>query len=402
MGIDIVGEFIKEFNKEIVGEGDVLFTLLHVFASKYIINKNPTSFHTLINSNSGAGKDFILSKFIQLFDDSTESYTRISARALDYLHTDKLSIENGFTWDNKFLCLHDIEENVLNSSTLKLFLTEGTKTAIVQDGYVRTREVLGKPVVIMTSAYSDPEREQLRRMNLINLDESEKQTKRILLFEKDDEINYEYLRKLLDDLSEQIVKIPYKQKLAELICHEDIFMRSFFPKIIDFIKASAVINQKDRDKELGILLANEEDYLNAKAIITSMSYGISFKPMSLYKKEMVEKIKKEFGEDQFTIKEVENLVGCSYENARKHIKKLQQDNILKGVTVRDDFTNKPYIKFQLKSNKKISLPELSEFLGGWYNRHTTDIQPSKVVWLFKNLKVTESLSRCTTNTTRYV
>lgn len=361
----VVENIIKEIHKEVVGEYDIIFLLTHVFASRYILNKNPQSFHTLINSNSGAGKDYVLTKFINIFDKNIcENYTRISARALDYLHTEKESVMQGFTWDNKYLCLHDIEEGVLNSSTLKLFLSEGTKTAIVQDGKVRVRQVKGRPVVIMTSAYSDPEREQLRRMNLINLDESDEQTKRIMKFDGKKKINYKKLRKIFDSLKERNVTVPYRNEMAELMCHNDIFMRSFFPKIIDFIKSSAILNQKERDSDpYGYVVANYDDYLNAKKIIQSMSYGLSFKPISLSKKEIIEKIIENYGyENNFSIKDIEGLIGCSYENARKHIKKLQQDGILLGIVQKNEYTNKPYVEYCLKSNEKIELPPLKQLI----------------------------------------
>jgi hypothetical protein len=214
--MDLIPEIIDEFSKEIAGERELLTNLLYIVGGRWVKNKNPLSFHTILNSESGSGKDFIISRIIKLFDygEDYEEYTRISPRALDYLHSNN----QNFSWNNKFLLLHDVDDEILNSSTMKLFLTEGSQTAIVDKGIVLVKKVNGRPIVLMTTAYSDPNIEQLRRVNIMNLDESPDQTKKILQLQAqrslqshsiDTKINYEKLKKIVSKNKEVLVKIPF-------------------------------------------------------------------------------------------------------------------------------------------------------------------------------------------------
>jgi len=100
-----------ELTKEIAGEKELLINILYMLGGKFVINKNPLSFHTVINAESGGGKDYILSRVINIFEENKtfERYTRISMRALDYLHAN----DKNFSWDGMFLVLHDVDENIL-------------------------------------------------------------------------------------------------------------------------------------------------------------------------------------------------------------------------------------------------------------------------------------------------
>ena len=363
---DLLQETIKELGKEVVGEQKTLKIIILTIGSKWVKNKNETSFHTLLNSNSGSGKDFILGKVIRILFEIAdyEDYTRISSRALDYLHTSKEDEINGFSWNNKFLVLHDIDENILNSSTLKLFLTEGTKTAIVHDGKVKQRSVDGKPIVLMTSAYSDPNKEQLRRINIINLDESPEQTKAILRHqasEKSLKVNYDKLRSLFYGLNSYEVLIPYADKIAEKLSYQDVFMRTFFTKILDYIKASCTLNQNKRIKQNNKLIANIEDYNNAKFVIENLSTGINFKPLSLRRKQLIDSLNHEFKHEWFSIKELQRITGFSYSSAYEHISKFIEDGFLDSRSHTDDYTTKPINQYKIKEIQKIKLPDFKDF-----------------------------------------
>jgi len=369
-----IGKLQSELEKSIVGEKSLIKCLILLMGSKYVINKNPLSFHTLLNSKSGSGKDFILGTMIKMFEENKdyENFTRISSRALDYLHTN----EPEFSWNDKFLVLHDIDDNILNSSTLKLFLTEGTKTAIVNDGKVKSREVRGKPVVLMTSAYSDPGKEQLRRINILNLDETKEQTKRIMLRKAQQvtqEVNYKKLNKILFELIPSRVKIDFAEQIATKLSEEDVFMRTFFDKILDFIKSSCVLNQYERKRDNEYLIAEAEDYNNAKFLIENLSTGINFKPMSHNKKDKLDQLKHEFGVSEwFRLKDVQTICGINYSSAYDLINSFLQDGFIEFKSMKDEYSNKNVNNYRLKEVQKMQLPSFREITDNIDTINNTD------------------------------
>lgn len=362
-------DYYEEYSKEIVGEKELIEILELIFHSKFVINKNPLSFNTIINSQSGSGKDFILSRVIKELDDKHdyEEFTKISPRALDYLHAN----EPGFTWNNKFLILHDIEEETINSSTMKLFMSEGSKTAIVDNkGVAVVRKIDGRPTIIMTTAFSEPNHEILRRVNLVNLDESKDQTKKIIEHyaqseESDDiqdiKIDYKYYK--IENKPNCYVKIPYARLLAELVlrCNseEHIHMRTFFPKLLDFIRAQTM-RTKSIQEITGkpIIYSEYEDYEEIRHLFNNrFSYTVGFRPLSLNRRKFFELIKKHFGDGGwFTVKDVESVSSMTYEGVRKQIKNLYEDDFLDSRLDRENF--KPVIEYKLKDSHNIKLPSI--------------------------------------------
>jgi len=364
----MIQPIVEELSKEIAGERELLTNLLYMVGGNLVLNKNPLSYHTVLNSESGAGKDFILSRVMKIFNENIdyERYTRITPRALDYLHAN----ETEFSWDGMFLVLHDVDENILNSSTMKLFLTEGSKTAIVDKGFVWMKHVKGRPIVFMTTAYSDPSIEQLRRVNILNLDESEEQTKRILKTQSefslnedqpDRKINYSKIKEFMSNLKPVKVKIPFTDKIIERVACSDIHIRTFFPKILDLIKSSTAWNQRERDRENGFVLANEFDYENIRYLVNSFAHGTTFRPLSLARKEALTNLRDNFGEGElFSVSDFSNVEGITYEGARKQLRGLVKENYVEIVREKDEQYNKTYTRYRLLPAKKIQLPTILE------------------------------------------
>jgi len=365
-------EYTSEFEKEIVGEKQIISILNLIFYSKFVINKNPLSFNTILNSQSGVGKDFVLSRVVKCLTETEdyEEYTKISPRALDYLHAN----EAGFTWDNKFLILHDVEEETLNCPTMKLFMSEGSKTAIVDSkGNAIVRKVVGRPTIIMTTAFSEPNHEILRRVNLVNLDESPEQTRKIILHyaerelkSDNDTVNDVRFKINVDKIKlapslKHIVNISFAPRLAVLLlsenCENHVHMRTFFPKLLDFIRAQAVQRYVKLNKAQKIE-AVPEDYEEIRHLFNErFSYTLGYRPLSLTRKKFFDLIKRHFGEGAwFTVKDVESVSSMSYDGVRKQIKNLFEDDFLESQLDRDN--HKPVIEYKLKSMSNVKLPSL--------------------------------------------
>lgn len=359
-------EFIKEYQKVICGETETIKSLLLILSSKWVKNKDPLSFHTLLNSESGAGKDFILNAVFSLLDDkSFVSFTRISARALDYLDPKDLYGDHPLSWDHKFLGLEDIESTVLNSSTLKVFLSNGSKTAIVVDGKVVTTKHKGSPILVMTSAYSDPNKELMRRINILNLDESDDQTRNILLLQSKINkltIDYERLRGIIKGFKSYSVRIPFSNNIAKLLSSKGTHMRTFFPRFLDFIKASAVFNQNDRVIKNKLLYASEQDYDIVKNMFENLSLTVSFNPLSKRKKEMLDTLIYEFEGGWFSVEDARKVLGLSYQGVFWRIKQFMKDDILESKVEHNEYSNKPIYYYRPMEQQKLKLPTFKEVI----------------------------------------
>jgi DNA-binding MarR family transcriptional regulator len=355
--VDLFKEITKEFQKEIVGEEDSIRALIVICMSRLVKNKKTTSFHTIINSESGSGKDFILNKFENLFSEVTTKYSRVSAKALDYKGSSEQEIEEGFTWDGKILILSDVNNEILNNDTLKTFLSDGSQTAIVTDGKLIERHIRGIPVVLMSSYKCDPEHELLRRLNILNLDESEEQTKRIMQFDYDERTDYKKLKWMVRKFKEHNVIIPFKNELVNLMS-SNIYMRTYFSKILDFVKSVAIINQFNRGMKKNDIVAEIEDYEIAKEILEKMSYGTNFRPLALSEKARLKRLREYFGSNYFTLTEAANEFGTAKSTLSEQLTRLEYDNYLERVNFKDEYDS-CRIKYHLLDDKKPSLPLLS-------------------------------------------
>jgi hypothetical protein len=215
----------------------------------------------------------------------------------------------------------------------------------------------------MTSAFSEPSFEILRRINLMGLDESEEQTDRIKLF-IGNSINYDKIKAELEKLQPAFVEIPFYDNLALKLSGKDVFMRTFHKKIFDFIKASCVLNQAKRERKQTkkgglILIASRTDYENTRELIEKFSTsGKSFKPLSRNTKEKLNMLKSEFGFfKQFSMREAEECLGLTYCPTYQQIKSFEKEGFVVSKSNKDEVTGKRYYSYEIVEQTKIKLPE---------------------------------------------
>jgi len=168
-----------EFNKKIVGEiqtRKVIF--LCAAGGRLIENCQTASYNLLVNDEAGTGKDYVTGKVLEILP--KEVYikkTRISPTAFTYWHNS--TYEPDWSWNGKVFYAEDISENVLNSDVFKVMCSSGSSATIVIRQRAYDIEVVGKPVVITTTATATPSPELTRRFVILNLDSSENQTNAI-------------------------------------------------------------------------------------------------------------------------------------------------------------------------------------------------------------------------------
>lgn len=271
-----LSNIIKEVQLKVVGETDSIKTIFLCSTGRLIENNHIASFNLLVNSKSGAGKDFVVTATTELWDkEICIKRTRISPTAFTYWHD--ANLDPDWTWDGKILVLEDISENVLNSDVFKVMQSSGSIATIVVNNRAKDLDVQGKPVIIITTAKASPDIELIRRNSICQLDESKKQTRDILkeqaLKAAQGIVNNPniLIKESLKYLKRVKVKIPY----AELFVNyfpADLVMRTAFNRFMDLIKSSAALHQFQReiDKE-GFLLANGLDYNIAVSVMNHLN-----------------------------------------------------------------------------------------------------------------------------------
>ncbi len=275
---ELFDKLVKEISKKVVKEEDTISCVLLCCCGRLVKNCKLTSYNLFVNAESNAGKDWVVSKVLEIMPKSQYvKKTRITEKVFTYWHNAKFEPE--WTWDGKVFYNEDISNRVLNSDVFKVFSSSGSSTTVIIKQRAFEIDINGKPVMLLTSANSVPSKEIRGRYPIINIDESIDQTKEIM--KRSGELakigkTIEYDTFLIDaqaHLERVEVIIPYADKLYLIFPYESIMMRRHFDRFLDYIKASTALHQfqRERDEE-GRLIATPKDYNIARiALLKSTS-----------------------------------------------------------------------------------------------------------------------------------
>jgi len=338
---ELYDKIMAELGKKIVGETDTVTVILICGCGIYVVNHNATSYNLMQSAEAGAGKDYTLNATLSIFPERCYlKRSRISAKVLTYWHrSDK---EPGFTWDGKILYLEDATQELLDSEVVKVFLSSGSYATILINQVATDLKINGKPVVMFSSATTRLNKEQGRRVPMLRCDESLGQTKKIMEKQahaaEHGEVQ-EYDSRITDALAflRRIkVTVPFAHEIQQRISPNNIILRTHFPRLLDYIKASCALHQFQRKKEGEFFVAEARDYELAKLAfkkITSNPYSI---PLSHQEQKMLEKIDElqatasmKTGFDGFTFDEIEQHVQFWKDTQlRDELRKLADANLL--------------------------------------------------------------------------
>jgi hypothetical protein len=262
-------KIIREIDKKIEGEIETREVIFLCCQGRLVKNYQIASYNLLVDDESGTGKDYVTRSVIEILPkDQHIIRTRISPTTFTYWHDSKN--EPDWTWDGKVFYCEDISEEVLNSEVFKVMCSAGSSATVTIRQQAVDIEVEGKPVMISTTASASPNPELVRRFIILNLDESEKQTRAIMRRKSDEAkqgIIKEYDKKLIEAqrfLKKIKVKIPYADKIDQHFPEKNIIVRTNYPRFLDFVKASVALHQYQRKKKKGFYLAEKQDYDIAK------------------------------------------------------------------------------------------------------------------------------------------
>lgn len=370
---DIFNLYIKELGKFIVGELEARHVLFLCAQGRLVDNYEPCSYHVLVNSESGAGKDWVMRHIVKLLPEEVYEYrTRISKKAFTYWHSSR--IERDWSWDGKICYLEDVSNEVLNDDTFKVMASSGSNATIVVENHAVDVKINGKPVIFLTSATASPKHELLRRFVIVGLNETIDQTKDVMKKKAKaakegtkQEIKYDPIFIGAQRHLERVkVLVPFADLLVDIFPSDHIIMRTLFSRFIDWVKASCAFHQHQRERnDAGFYIATEQDYAIARKAIEYVSTNRFMLPLTKDELRLFDIIVN-LSED-FSVNDIAAKVSFITERTlRRKLDKLANYGFLEKSTTIVDWSNRPIIVYKAKQLGAIKLPSWSELLT---NRH---------------------------------
>lgn len=363
---------LEELKRHFQGEQQAAKTIFLVTCVAKVKNAQSTSSNLLVNSESGAGKDFIVNPIVGLWDNNYAiSRSRISPTALNYWHDARQEPE--WTWQGKTLFLADISNKVLNSSAFIAMASGQNECTITEKSKAVDLQIEGKPAMILTSASPNPKQDLLRRFPVITLDETASQTREILRFhgkraKGKSKTEYDQtLRLALDCLEEANVIVSFSEALSEKF-PTALIARTAYPRFIDFIKASAVLHQRNRKTETiegeEYVIAERGDYELGSECFLSTCSNVALIPLNAQQK----KILAFFGENKDLQYKYTSLRGIPLFAAipdrtlRRELDRLIGFKLLKVESIETEAgaVIKPVQHYSFKAFENIQLPSWEE------------------------------------------
>lgn len=336
---EILSKIVKGFESKIVGEENNIKLLWCAFISKDLPKKYRLS--VIITSQSSAGKSNLVNSILEPFKEDVIDFT-------DY--TPAFLQRSEFMMNGKIFKMEQMErtndKHQVSMSNLKFVLSEGVlKIGLVDTNEKgkrepRTLEVRGIPVFISTSTNHNIDPETQNRTFLMQIDESEEQTKKIAshIFKQYSTLSIndtwnkelEELKKLANaykGLAHQItdIIIPFGDKLLERIPTANLEMRRDLQKVLNltsvitFIHASKRIRIRDNEGRQFLL----DQWGNTEKRYT---YALVADPSDFQEALQIG------GE---TIKQTLNKLNKSSMDIYKSFIELYHENQNEGITVKD-------------------------------------------------------------------
>lgn len=288
----------EELDKKIVGEVASRKVIFLSACGRLVKNCQTASYNLLVNDDAGTGKDYVTNKTLAIIPkESCVHKTRISPAVFTYWHCKDR--EPDWTWDGKVFYPEDISEAVLNSDVFKVMCSSGSTATIVVRQKAVDLEIVGKPVMITTTATAIPSPELTRRFSILNLDSSENQTREIMKrhsWYKKQGIIPEYNQDLIEaqKLLERVdVKISFADLIDKYFPMKNVIMRTLYPRFLDYISASTALHQFQRKKEDGFILADGQDYDIARECFLKLCSNKYMIPMTINQKKILEIFERE-------------------------------------------------------------------------------------------------------------
>jgi hypothetical protein len=263
-------------SRGVIGEEESIIALTLKIHLRLVKNAHPTSSNILVSDTTGGGKDFITKNICEVLCKKNDTYihrTNLSPKVLNYWQP-KLATGAPTTWNGKVLYLEDPDEELIKSQAFKVMASGGSAITVLKDQVVIDRIIEGKPVIILTSMKSQIDVEGQRRWDAVRVDTSNAISQNVVsaVFanatgcQSQTKIDDTFCTILRTMQSYEVI-IPWADELVPFIEDPDTIARTQVNKLLDYIKASAVMHQYQREiDDQGRLIADKEDYELARCV----------------------------------------------------------------------------------------------------------------------------------------
>lgn len=366
---DPIDNLLREVQKKVEGEDEVIKVIINTKAMEWVKDAEPFSRNLLVNATSSSGKDFVVRNTLDVFPKETWlKRTRITPMALTYWH--RADKEPDWTWEGRSLYLEDISDSVLNSDVFKVMASGGSHSTIVINQVAVDIPIRGKPTLFVTTASGNPTAEMLNRFPIVKLNESIDQTEAILKRQAKAaalgrSLEYESsIAEALKHLKVVSVKIPFAEMCVKIVPKDNVIIRRSFPRLLDYIKASAALNQVSREIDGdGDIIATGEDYDFAIGTITATTTNSKMVPIPKNQEKILDlfrdgKLNK--GEPYFIEEIFAEVTWVSERSVRFFLNNLADLGFFKKETDHEGNPYKPKYKFTYIEQEKMTFPSFIE------------------------------------------
>jgi len=334
---NILGEVVRLYNPKIKGEENNVKFLFCACISKNL--PRDYRLHVIITSQSSGGKSNLVNTILEPFKEDVLDFTEYTSAFLNRSQSDM----DGLIFKMEQMEKTNDKKQVTLAS-MKFLLSEGKMRIGLVDKNEKGQntpkilEVNGIPVFISTSTNYNIDPETLNRTFLMQVDESEEQTKRIIthVLDKYSSINYgieweNNLQKLYEisqiykEVSKQFkgIYIPFSDKIRDLIPSVNLTMRRDLPKILNLTCIIAFLNFTKRKK---IPFDGGQYFYDDLKANKMSSYYLIAEPKD-FKQAL------QIGGE--TIQQTLNKINSSSMDIYKTFLKMYNENPLGGVTTSD-------------------------------------------------------------------
>ena len=251
----------------VVGEEKSILTLINRIAMRCVLNLTKTSGNLIVLDDTGLGKDNVTEKlceFMLVKNKTLFSATSISDKVLNYWNPGTPET----SWNGRVIYFQDPDSDTLKGQAFRIRASgKNENVTLDTERNVRYIQIVGKPILIITSMKTGLDIELIRRWDAVHLDPSEELTAAIMNYQltlaangsENIQIN-ETLKNAIQNLPVVNVNIPFALELGKLLNSGNNIMRTMTSRFLDLIRASAALHQFQREKNKnGDILATKED-----------------------------------------------------------------------------------------------------------------------------------------------
>jgi len=341
---ELLYSLLKIFSKKVVGNEDILLVLLNKLSLRLVENANPISSNLVVGGLTGVGKDFIVGYVSDLILPDGCCFHK------SYM-TDKVLIywSQEIDWNSKVLWIEDPSKDMYENDILKVMSSGGLSAVVCMGQDVVNIEIKGKPCIVFTSMRMSLDVEKVRRFDILNVNYDPIVVKAVLKsIASESKLSYSAgemdLLNSVKSLGSMAVSVSFESKLAEVLPN-NLIMPTLFRKLLDYIRASAVLHGHNR--------ATWFDYEYARFCFWRLN-NLGIVPLNIIEKEFVNILR----ESAFPLK-VSEIVS-RFSHSRKwietHVDRLKELGVIEELVEFDKPSNREVLKYSSKSVGVFNLP----------------------------------------------